>query len=62
MELILLVLSFILLCIGIASGVRMFWLYGKIRENQANINRLEDKLYTQLHTLLEETHRLNNDR
>jgi hypothetical protein len=53
MEQIFLLLSFVLLCIGIASGIRMFQLYGKIRENQANIKRLEDKLYAQLKNSLE---------
>jgi hypothetical protein len=48
MELILLLLSFVLLCIGIASGVLMFYFYWKVRANQANIKRLEDKLYNQL--------------
>jgi hypothetical protein len=53
MEQILLLLSFILLCIGIASGIRMFHFYGKIRANRANVKRLEDKLYAQLKNSLE---------
>jgi hypothetical protein len=48
MEQTLLLFSFILLCIGIASGVWMFQLYGKIRENQANLDRLENRLIEKL--------------